>query len=99
LNGRAWRRREIDASATAASLRDAVLPWQRLEFSVRGRSMTFWPVTGRQRPSRRRWFSWPTIFDSRRLAKHKPAHRRDGHLRQLYRSSSTGTSARLVRAA
>jgi hypothetical protein len=50
LNGRASDARERPPSAEIASLGVAVLLRQRWEwFSTRGRSMTFWPVTGRQR--------------------------------------------------
>jgi hypothetical protein len=57
MQGRALGARETGASAKAASLRDAILLWQRWELiSMYGRSMTFRPVTGRQRSARGRGF-------------------------------------------
>jgi hypothetical protein len=79
LNGWAVDAREIDAGQAAtlaaaaerqaaALLRNTLLPWQRwIRFSVRGRSMTFWPVMGAAAlGGRGRGFFWLTIFDSKR---------------------------------
>jgi len=54
VNARAAKSAARVAAVGVASRRDAVLLEQRwVEVSTRGRSMTFWPVTGRQRSGTR----------------------------------------------
>jgi hypothetical protein len=59
-----------------------MLRWQRsVKFSVRGRSIDLWARDGAAaHRARGREFFWLTIFDSKRLRKHKPARRRGRHV-------------------
>jgi len=70
------------AERATASFPDAMLRWQRsVKFSVRGRSIDLWARDGAAaHRARGREFFWLTIFDSKRLRKHKPARRRGRHV-------------------
>ena len=70
------------AERATASFPDAMLRWQRsVKFSVRGRSIDLWARDGAAaHRARGREFFWLTIFDSKRLRKHKPVRRRGRHV-------------------
>src|SRR5260370_13088500 len=96
MTGRALEAR--DAWAKAASLRDAIRLWQRWELmSTYGRSMTFWPVTGRQRSARGRGFLADDLSTRSGQESIGRCAVAGGICRTQHRLSSTRTSALVAR--